>query len=78
MIFLENKQKLIYLKFITLLASILHMNIIILLSASCIFVNAGIIGHILDLYCVRLSNAAPFSQIMQSFILMKTLRKGIE
>ena len=28
-------------------------------------------GHILDLYCVQLLNAAPFAKIMQSFILMQ-------
>ena len=28
-------------------------------------------GHILDLYCVRLLNAAPFAKIVQSFILMQ-------
>ena len=28
-------------------------------------------GHIPDLYCVQLLNAAPFAKIMQSFILMQ-------
>ena len=28
-------------------------------------------GHILDLYCVRLSNTVPFFEIMLRFILMQ-------